>query len=85
MSATYGKYVTEMAGSPELESVGTDANGKLAFSEGGDRERTDGAAFTLSGDIGFSLGQEGFLHLAYEMRERRPGYRVEFSGNRIHG
>lgn len=78
MSATYGKYVTEMAGSPELESVGTDADGNLSFNEGGDRERTDGAAFTLSGDIGFSLGQEGFLHLAYEMSDRDPTDRTGY-------
>ena len=78
ISATYGQYETQMAGVPQLKSVGVDENNNLAFTEGGDRNRSDGGTTTLAGDWGTSLGDDGFIHLSFESRNRqatnRSGY-----------
>ncbi len=62
VSAIYGANMTEMDGVPELKSVSEDANGNLAFNEGSDRSLTDGQTLTLQGNMGFELGDNGFLN-----------------------
>ena len=78
ISATYGQYETQMAGVAQLESVGTDGNGDLAFTTGDDRNRSDGGTTTLAADWGTSLGDNGFLNLAVESRKRNATLRSGF-------
>lgn len=78
ISATYGQYETQMAGVAQLESVGVDGNGDLAFTTGDDRNRSDGGTTTLAADWGTSLGDNGFLNLAVESRKRNATLRSGF-------
>lgn len=77
-SAIYGANMTEMDGVPELKSVSKDANGNLAFNEGGDRSLTDGQTLTLQGNMGFELGDNGFLNISTEYRDRHSTNRSDY-------
>lgn len=77
-SAIYGANMTEMDGVPELKSVSEDANGNLAFNEGGDRSLTDGQTLTLQGNMGFELGDNGFLNISTEYRDRHSTNRSDY-------
>lgn len=78
VSAIYGEYDTEMAGVPGVSGVSIDPSGALVINESGPRKRSDGGTLTLRADSGFALGEEGFLHIAAEFRDRdfadRSGY-----------
>ena len=78
VSATYGANVTTMDGVPNLDAVGTDANGNLAFTTGSDREVTDGQTATLRGNIGFEWGSDGFVNVSGEYRDRGQANRADF-------
>ncbi|WP_281560168.1 TonB-dependent receptor [Thalassomonas sp. RHCl1] len=82
ISATYGQYETEMAGSPKLTGMGTtlDEDGRTILDPvtDGDRSRSDGGITTIAGDWGTSLGNEGFIHLAFETRNRQGTDRSGF-------
>lgn len=78
LSATYGKYDTQMAGVPQLDGVSVGDDGNLAFDLGGDRKRSDGAITTLQGDYGFALGEDGFFNIAFESRKRNASNRSGF-------
>ncbi len=78
LSATYGANVTKMDGVPDLKSVSTDANGDLAFTTGGDRKRTDGQTLTLRANTGFAWGDDGFVAVAAEYRDRNASNRADF-------
>ena len=78
LSVNYGANVTEMDGVPNLEQVSIDATGNLAFRTGGDRAVTDGQTLTLRGNIGFELGDDGYLHIATEYRDRGQANRADF-------
>jgi len=78
LSATYGEYNTQMAGSAQLTGVSADANGDLLFATGGDRKLTDGGVTTIAGDYGFELGSDGFMNLSFESRKRDASNRSGF-------
>lgn len=78
VSAIYGANMTEMDGVPELKSVSEDANGNLAFNEGSDRSLTDGQTLTLQGNMGFELGDNGFLNISTEYRDRHSTNRSDY-------
>ena len=52
--------------------------------ERGQRKETDGATMTASGWVGLPLGEEGFLTLSGEFRDRDPTSRGDFD-NRVPG
>ncbi|MCF2910727.1 TonB-dependent receptor [Pseudoalteromonas sp. DL2-H2.2] len=72
LSVTYGEYDTQMAGSAQLLRTYEDAEGNLAFDKGADRELNDGGTTTVSGNIGFELGDKGFINVAAELRNKQP-------------
>ena len=78
VSANYGANVTQMDGVPQLESVSEDSNGDLAFEEGSDRSLTDGQTLTLQGNMGFELGDNGFLNISTEYRDRHSTSRSDY-------
>lgn len=78
INVTYGKHVTTMDGVPELKETRVDANGDLEFVTGSDRSRTDGATTTLAADWGTTFGNDGFLHLSIESRDRDATNRSGF-------
>ncbi|QQM64250.1 TonB-dependent receptor [Pseudoalteromonas sp. LC2018020214] len=78
VSVTYGKYDTQMAGVPQLESTYADANGDLAFNTGGDREVNDGATRTVSANSGFALSDNGFVNVSIEYRDNDSTQRSGF-------
>ncbi|MFC4700823.1 TonB-dependent receptor plug domain-containing protein [Glaciecola siphonariae] len=77
-SLTYGANVTTMDGVPDLVGVSEDANGNLAFTEGDDRELTDGQTATLRGNMGFEWGDDGFVHISGEYRDRSNSNRADY-------
>lgn len=78
LAAIYGANITEMDGVPELESVSEGSDGNLAFTEGGDRSLTDGQTLTLQGNIGLELGDDGFLNISTEYRDRHSTNRADY-------
>ena len=78
VAAIYGANVTEMDGVPQLESVSEGSDGNLAFTEGGDRSLTDGQTLTLQGNMGFELGENGFLNISTEYRDRHSTNRSDY-------
>lgn len=82
-AVTYGKYDTEVAGVKEIKSK-TIVGNELVFEDGGDIHRSDGETTTIAGDIGFSLGEDGFLHLAFESRDRAPTSRNGYEARQVY-
>lgn len=78
VAAIYGANVTEMDGVPQLESVSEGSDGDLAFTEGSDRSLTDGQTLTLQGNMGFELGDNGFLNISTEYRDRHSTNRSDY-------
>ncbi|GAC33922.1 TonB-dependent receptor plug domain-containing protein [Paraglaciecola polaris] len=77
-SVTYGANVTTMDGVPDLKDVGINEDGNLAFTEGGDRELTDGQTATMRANMGFELGEDGFLNISAEFRDRSASNRSDY-------
>lgn len=77
-SVTYGANITTMDGVPDLESVGVDADGNLKFTEGDDRQVTDGQTLTLRANSGFALGDDGFVNVSAELRGRKEANRADY-------
>jgi iron complex outermembrane receptor protein len=77
-SLTYGANVTTMDGVPDLVGVSEDANGDLSFTEGDDRDITDGQTATLRGNMGFEWGDDGFVHVSGEYRDRSRANRADY-------
>ncbi|REL28201.1 TonB-dependent receptor [Thalassotalea euphylliae] len=78
VSVTYGGNVTEMEGVPDLEGVSVGEDGNLAFQTGGDRDVTDGQTLTLRANSGFALGEDGFVNVSLEYRDRNTANRADF-------
>ena len=49
-----------------------------SLNTGGDRDRTDGQTVTLQGNGGFELGDEGFVNLSVEYRDRNASNRSDY-------
>ena len=77
-SVTYGANVSTMNGVPNLTSVGVGDDGNLAFTEGKDRKVTDGQTLTLRVNSGFSLGEDGFVNVSAELRNRHSANRADY-------
>lgn len=86
-SATYGGYVTSIDGVNEIDGLVLGANGQplvspdgtLAVNDTGRKLKVeDGGVLTLSSNFGLPLGDDGFLNLTAEYRDRddtnRTGY-----------
>jgi len=80
---TYGQYNTEVDGVKQIKSK-TIVDNELVFQDGSNLEKTDGETTTIAGDIGFSLGEDGFLHLAFESRDRAPTSRNGYEGRPVY-
>jgi len=80
---TYGQYNTTVDGVKQLASKEI-VNNELVFVDGDDLERTDGETTTISGDFGLPLGEDGFIHLAFESRDRAPTSRNGYEGRRVY-
>jgi len=80
---TYGQYNTEVDGVKKINSK-TIVNNELVFEDGGNLNKTDGETTTIAGDVGFSLGEDGFIHLAFESRDRAPTARNGYEGRRVY-
>ena len=64
-----GAYSTSYAGVNSLSGVTEGADGKLQFNEGGAKDG-DAQTYTLSANFGLAVGQNGFLNLSAEYRDR---------------
>jgi iron complex outermembrane receptor protein len=80
---TYGQYSTEVDGVKRIKNK-TIVGNELVFEEGGNLKKTDGETTTIAGDIGLSLGEDGFLHLAFESRDRAPTRRNGYEGRPVY-
>jgi len=67
-----------MDGVADLTETRIDNNGDLEFVTGGDRDRTDGATTTISANWGTTFGNDGFLNLSIESRDRDATNRSGF-------
>lgn len=77
-SAIYGANVTILDGVPQLTNTSVGSDGNLAFTTGADRERTDGQTVTLRANNGFELGEDGFINVSIEYRDRKGTNRSDF-------
>ncbi len=80
---TYGQYNTEVDGVKRIKSK-TIVGDKLVFEDGSNLKKNDGETTTIAGDIGFSLGEDGFLHLAFESRDRAPTRRNGYEARQVY-
>ncbi|MGA4608340.1 TonB-dependent receptor plug domain-containing protein [Pseudoalteromonas maricaloris] len=78
ISVTYGEHDTQMAGVPDLLQTRANAAGDLDFVLGDDRKRNDGGTTTIGANIGFALGNDGFINLSAEYRDKKPTNRSGF-------
>lgn len=78
VSLTYGEYDTQMAGVAQLEQTRIGADGNLEFVTGADRKRNDGGTTTLSANWGTEIGNNGFLNLSLESRDKKATNRSGF-------
>ncbi len=86
-SATYGGYVTSIAGVSQIDGLVLDGSGQptlapdgtLAVNEtGSNRKVEDGGVLTLASNFGLPLGENGFLNLTAEYRDRNSTNRAGF-------
>lgn len=80
---TYGQYNTEVDGVKEIKSK-TIVGDELIFEDGGNLKKNDGETTTIAGNIGLSLGEDGFLHLAFESRDRAPTRRNGYEARQVY-
>ena len=80
VQVSYGKYVTSMEDVPDLLGLQTNAAGQpffdttdgrvLAGNYGNDRKRRDGDLWTMGANIGIPIGEDGYLNITGEYRDR---------------
>lgn len=73
--ATFGKYVTEMEDVGQVATVGLTtglADNPAITYTGNDRKRRDGDTYTFASNFGLPLGDNGFLNLTAEYKDRSP-------------
>ena len=85
VSITYGQYDTQMAGAAQLTGVSQGSDGDLAFTIGEDRKRSDGGTTTIAADWGTNIGDDGFIHLSFESRDRKGTNRSGFDPREQYG
>ncbi|MBU2587045.1 MAG: TonB-dependent receptor [Alphaproteobacteria bacterium] len=86
-SATYGGYITSIEGVNQIDGLALDSNGQptlapdgtLAVNDTGrNRSVEDGGVLTLASNFGLPLGENGFLNLTAEYRDRNSTNRTGF-------
>ena len=88
VQVSYGKYVTQMEGVRKLTGLQTNAAGQpffdatdpriLAGNYGNERRVRDGDLWTIGANIGLPIGEEGYLNLSGEYRDRDNTNRAGF-------
>ena len=73
--ATFGKYVTEMEDVGQVDTVslttGLTDNPVITYT-GEDRKRRDGDTYTFASNFGLPLGDNGYVNLTAEYKDRSP-------------
>ena len=73
--ATFGKYITEMEDVGQVDSVslttGLSDNPVITYT-GEDRKRRDGDTYTFASNFGLPLGDNGYVNLTAEYKDRSP-------------
>ena len=73
--ATFGKYITEMEDVGQVDTVslttGLTDNPVITYT-GEDRKRRDGDTYTLASNFGLPLGDNGYVNLTAEYKDRSP-------------
>ena len=73
--ATFGKYITEMEDVGQVDTVslttGLTDNPLITYT-GEDRKRRDGDTYTLASNFGLPLGDNGYVNLTAEYKDRSP-------------
>ena len=73
--ATFGKYITEMEDVGQVDTVslttGLSDNPVITYT-GEDRKRRDGDTYTLASNFGLPLGDNGYVNLTAEYKDRSP-------------
>ena len=88
VQVSYGKYVTTLDGVGDLSGLQVNAAGQpffdpadgrvLAANFDGERRARDGDLWTIAANIGIPLGEEGYLNLTGEYRDRDNTNRAGF-------
>jgi iron complex outermembrane receptor protein len=88
LQVSYGKYVTQLEGVGDLTGLQTNAAGQpffdpadsrvLAGNFDGERRARDGDLWTIAANIGVPIGEEGYLNLTGEYRDRDNTNRAGF-------
>jgi len=80
-NVTYGQYVTELDGVPEVDSVSvvTDGAGNesLMIVTGDNITREDGETVTIDANYGFSFADNGYLQVAAQLRDQCDAFADE--------
>jgi iron complex outermembrane recepter protein len=84
ISTSFGQYMSNLEGVRELRGLQTDASGQPAVGAdgtyarvlGGERSVTDGETWSISGNWGLPLGDQGFINLTAEYRDRNDTNRT---------
>lgn len=73
--ATFGKYITEMEDVGQVDTVslttGLTDNPIITYT-GEDRKRRDGDTYTFASNFGLPLGDNGYVNLTAEYKDRSP-------------
>jgi iron complex outermembrane recepter protein len=73
--ATFGKYITEMEDVGQVDTVslttGLSDNPVITYT-GEDRKRRDGDTYTFASNFGLPLGDNGYVNLTAEYKDRSP-------------
>ncbi|WP_333570371.1 TonB-dependent receptor plug domain-containing protein [Sphingorhabdus sp.] len=73
--ATFGKYITEMEDVGQVDTVslttGLTDNPVITYT-GEDRKRRDGDTYTFASNFGLPLGDNGYVNLTAEYKDRSP-------------
>lgn len=87
VTASYGKYITELEGvanvtglipngtQPQFDIVDGRILGALT---NGERKARDGETWTIGANIGLGIGEEGYVNLTAEYRDRNPTNRAGY-------
>jgi iron complex outermembrane recepter protein len=84
ISTSYGQYMTTLDGVREIRGLQTDSAGQpviapdgvYAMLPGDERSVTDGETWSVSGNWGLPLADQGFINLTAEYRDRNPTNRT---------
>lgn len=76
VNVSYGQYKTTLDGVPGYAGATDNGDGSITLNPASDRDASDGETFTVSAYNGFSLGDDGFLTISGEYRDRSASNRA---------